>query len=80
MLVANSGFTLGLGTWGCLGCSSRGACFGKSAYRGRQRKVGMGSRGPTVGNLFAEDNKGKAGMGGYLHMGLLSWPWTHFMA
>jgi hypothetical protein len=36
------GLTLGLGTWGCLGRSSRGACFRKSAYKRRQRKAGMG--------------------------------------
>jgi hypothetical protein len=29
----------------------------------------MGSRGSIVGNLFAEEDKGKAGMGGYLCMG-----------
>jgi hypothetical protein len=36
------GLTLGLGIQGCLGRSSKGACFGKSVYRRRQRKAGMG--------------------------------------
>jgi hypothetical protein len=31
--------------------------------------VGMGSWGSIVGNLFVEKDKGKAGMGSYLHMG-----------
>jgi hypothetical protein len=40
----------------------------------------MGSRASIVGNLFAEEDKEKAEVGGYLCMGPLSWPWTHFMA
>jgi hypothetical protein len=46
-----------------------GACFRKSGYRGRQRKAGMGSRASIAGNLFAEEDKGKTGMGSYLCMG-----------
>jgi hypothetical protein len=49
--------------------SSRGPCLEKSAYRGRQRKVGMGSRECIAGSLFTEKDKEKAGMGVYLCMG-----------
>jgi hypothetical protein len=56
-----------------------GACFRKSAYRGRPRKAGMGSRGSIVGNLF-EKTKEKAGIVVISAWGLLSWLWTHFMA
>jgi hypothetical protein len=30
----------------------------------------MGRRGSLAGNLFAEEDKGKVGMGSYLHMGI----------
>jgi hypothetical protein len=56
------GLTLGLGSQGCLGRSSRGTYFRKFTYRGKQKKAEW-----VAGNLLAED-KGKVGMGGYLHM------------
>jgi hypothetical protein len=53
----------GVGVW------KVGVSFRKSAYRGRQRKTGMCSKGSIVGNLFAEEDKGKVGVGIYLHLG-----------
>jgi hypothetical protein len=68
-VVGNRWTHTGVKDQGCLGRSGREAHFRKSAHRGRKRKVGMGSSGSIVGTLFVEEDKRKAGMGGYLHMG-----------
>jgi hypothetical protein len=52
----------------------------KSVYRRRQRKAGMGSRGSVVGSVFTEGVKERQEWAVISAWGLLSWPWTHFMA
>jgi hypothetical protein len=63
------GLTLGLGTW-LFREEPQGSCFRK--WDGQQ---GIHSR-----SLFAEEGKGKVGWAVISAWGLLSWPWSHFMA
>jgi hypothetical protein len=51
-----------------------------SVYRRRQRKAGMDSRGSEAGNMFTEGDKERQEWAIISSWGLLSWPWTHFMA
>jgi hypothetical protein len=51
-----------------------------SVYRRIQRKERMDSRVSIAGNIFIEGDKERQEWTGIFAWGLLSWPWTHFMA
>jgi hypothetical protein len=57
-----------------------GTCVKTSVYRKRQREEGMDSRGTVAGNIFIEGHKETQEWVGIFAWGLLSWPWSHFMA
>jgi hypothetical protein len=61
------GLTLGLGTWACLGRSSR-VLFQKVHLQGEIKK-GRNGQHRIYSRKSAEEVKGKAGMGSYLCMG-----------
>jgi hypothetical protein len=51
-----------------------------SVYRRIQRKERMDSRVSIAGNIFIEGDKERQEWTGIFAWGLLSWPWSHFMA